>query len=49
MAAPHMNTKFSRSSKSNRDREFNSPGCGGGVYIGFRVAVGEEGFRKLSH
>ncbi len=34
-------------SQRNRDREFNSPGYGGYIYIGFRVALGEEGFQKL--
>lgn len=30
-----------------RDREYNSPGYGGYIYIGFRVAIGAEGLAKL--
>ncbi|MFH1498704.1 MAG: endo-1,3-alpha-glucanase family glycosylhydrolase [Verrucomicrobiota bacterium] len=31
-----------------RDREYNSPGYGGYIYIGFRVAISAEGLAKLA-
>lgn len=31
-----------------RDREYNSPGFGGYIYVGFRVALASEGLAKLS-
>jgi formylglycine-generating enzyme required for sulfatase activity len=31
-----------------RDREYNSPGYGGYIYIGFRVVLGAEGLAKLA-
>jgi formylglycine-generating enzyme required for sulfatase activity len=34
-------------SQRNTDREFNNPGYGGYIYIGFRIALSAEGSRKL--
>jgi formylglycine-generating enzyme required for sulfatase activity len=31
------------------DREFNSPAYGGYVYIGFRVAISDAGWKKIAH
>jgi formylglycine-generating enzyme required for sulfatase activity len=35
-------------SQRNTDREFNNPGYGGYIYIGFRVALSAKGLRKLN-
>ena len=35
------------SSQRAADREFNNPNYPGHAYYGFRIAVGEEGWKKL--
>ena len=35
-------------SQRTKDREFNSPGYGGYIYIGFRVVLPDSGVQKLN-